>query len=279
MAPVTNGGRAWAEMVRAEHAQSDHVRSLTPQDDFWRGHSARFKPTPKEDARRDDTVEALIEVIRQDDSVLDVGAGAGRIAIPLAEHCREVIAVEPSASMREALAEQAETWGVGNIRVVASTWEEADVDPSDVVVCAHVVYTVENIEGFIEKLQAHARRMVAVIVFEEPAMAGFFPLWPTVHGEERLRLPCLPELRQVLTEMGIEHSAQALPLWGSRGFEDADAALRESATRLFVAPSTEAFERLEKALPDVLEPVDGQVRFQWSKPHRPWMVTWTPRSG
>ena len=44
---------------------------------------------------------------RPDDAWLDVGAGAGRYALPLALRVREVVAVEPSEGMRTALAELA----------------------------------------------------------------------------------------------------------------------------------------------------------------------------
>ncbi len=67
--------------------------------------------------------------------------------------------------MRERLLATAAAWKLENVKVVADTWEEAEVEPHDLVVCAHVVYTVREIESFIRKLTAHARKTVALVAF------------------------------------------------------------------------------------------------------------------
>ena len=272
--PTTEAGRRWAEMVRLEHEQADRVRSTAPDGDFWKGLAHRFSAATREDARKDETVAALLPRLRASDTVLDVGAGAGRIALPLAERCRFVTAVEPSLAMRERLEAQVGEWGLRNVRLVESTWEEADVEPADVVVCAHVLYTVMDIEPFIRKLTSHARREVAVVLFEEPAMHAFFPLWKAVHGEDRLKLPCLPELRAVLDEMGIGFQVHALPQWPPRPVEGVEQAMPESMARLFIAPGTPQAERLRHALGEALTPVEGGYTLRWAKPHRPHLITW-----
>ena len=55
------------------------------------------------------------------DTVLDVGAGAGRYAVPAATRAREVIALEPSKGMGEALLREAEKRNVSNIRLIRVT--------------------------------------------------------------------------------------------------------------------------------------------------------------
>ena len=46
---------------------------------------------------------------------LDVGAGGGRYALPLALAVREVVAIDPSPSMLGALSEDAAADGIENI--------------------------------------------------------------------------------------------------------------------------------------------------------------------
>lgn len=271
---MSDATRKWTETVLAEHAQSDRVRSGNPQADHWRGLAHRFAPASRDDAYRDGTLKALLRVVRSDDTVLDVGAGAGRLAVPLAEQCRHVTAVEPSEAMVERLTEQAQAWGVRNLAVVPERWEDVTVEAADVVICAHVVYTVIDIERFLEKLAAHARREVALVVFEEPAMSNYFPLWRMVHGEERISLPSLAQLKGVLAEIGAQIELEQLPEWESRPFKDEQSAVEESLTRLFVAPDTERAARTASAVRESLVPEDGGFRFKWAKPHRPYLVRW-----
>lgn len=268
----------WAETVRTEHEQADRVRSDDPNADHWKKLAHRFAPATREKAFQDETFIAVSKFVKETDTVLDVGAGAGRLAIPLAERCAHVTAVEPSEAMQVRLKEQAEAWGLKNLTVVPDEWEEAEVEKADVVVCAHVVYTVEGIEPFLGKLQESSKRDVLVVVFEEPAMANYFQLWNLVYGEERIPLPSLNELQSVLTEMHIQFDAEPLPEWQSRPFTDLESAYEESLARLFITPSsknTELRNRLKSVLAESLEQAEGGLRFKWARPHRPWLVRWS----
>jgi SAM-dependent methyltransferase len=271
---MTAAGKKWTETVLAEHAQADRVRTDAPQGDHWRGLAHRFAPPSREEAHRDDTLKALLRIVRRTDTVLDAGAGAGRLAVPLAERCRHVTAVEPSAAMVERLKEHAEAWGVRNLSVVQQRWEDASVEPADIVICAHVVYTVLDIEGFLAKLGSHAKREALIIVFDEPAMANYFPLWEMVHGEKRMSLPCFGELKDVLTGMEAKFTVEKLPEWESRPFKDRESAVQESMARLFVSPESKAAARVAAAVESSLVETPGELRFRWARPHQPWLVRW-----
>ncbi len=267
----------WAETVRTEHEQADRIRSDEPSSDHWKKLAHRFAPATREKAFQDETFVGVSRYVRETDTVLDVGAGAGRLAIPLAERSKHVNAVEPSEAMQARLVDQVEDWGLSNLSIVASTWEEAEVEMADVVVCAHVVYTVRDIAPFLRKLTASSKRDVFAIVFEEPAMANYFQLWKLVYDEERIALPSLHELKDVLGEMQIEFDAEPLPEWQSRPFADMEAAYEESLARLFITPNTSNFEltdRLRSVLEASLGSAENGLRFKWAKPHRPWLVHW-----
>ncbi len=270
----------WAKTVRTEHEQADCVRSDDPGVDSWKKLAHRFVPADRAQAFQDETLIAVMKFVRPDDTVLDVGAGAGRLAIPLAEKCRQITAVEPSEAMRMRLTAQAESWNVSNLKIVDARWpdlaeSEAEVEPADVVICAHVIYTAQQIEPFLRKLAQKSKRDVIVIVFEEPAMANYFPLWELVYGEERIALPCLPELKNVLEQIGMDYDSESLPEWESRPFEDADSAYEESLARLFLSPGSPGAEKLASVLPSALVPFGVGLRFKWSRPHRPWLVRWS----
>lgn len=271
---ATQAGAAWKTTVEAEHEQSDRIREGAASDDFWRPIAHRFAPPKKGEAAPDDTFERLAGLVSSSGTVLDVGAGGGRLAIPLAEVCARVTAVEPSEGMREQLIATAAAWDVSNINLVAGTWEDAEVAPHDLVICAHVVYTVREIENFVSKLIAHARQTVALVVFQRPAMSSYLPLWPKVHGEERIPLPALPEIEQLLPQMGIEYRKISLQERSSQSFQSRDQALDECQARLFVTPGSAKAAKLSEALDDCLVEVDDGYRFEWAQPRKLWIVAW-----
>jgi ubiquinone/menaquinone biosynthesis C-methylase UbiE len=66
------------------------------------------------------------------DMAVDIGAGTGAIAIPLAPQARRVVAVDVSQTMLERLAQRAEAEGVGNVEVLTRSIEELSFPPGSV---------------------------------------------------------------------------------------------------------------------------------------------------
>ena len=65
-------------MIQAEHAQSDGMRPAPPPVDHWRPYARQFGVDPR---RTDDgLLNRLLEEISPDDTIIDVGAGGGRLA-------------------------------------------------------------------------------------------------------------------------------------------------------------------------------------------------------
>jgi FkbM family methyltransferase len=221
-------------MVEAEEAQTNELRS-DDRSDYWQGLSALFKQDPR---RTDDPdVDVLSRFVNADSTVIDVGAGAGRVALPLALKCRKVVAVEPSVAMCKDLNELKAEYGIGNVEVVEATWEDASVEPADLAFAAHVIYTVKNIAGFIDKLTKSARRIAAVIIWIRAPLYSLNPLWADVYGIERLNLPSFPELLEVLWEMGIEPQVELGPARPQRGWPDKESAFQMLRHRLFIGDS------------------------------------------
>jgi hypothetical protein len=120
-----------------------------------------------------------------------------------------VIAVEPSASMRNALRTGKEEHGLANLRIVAGAWpavlDELGTPPvADVALMAHVGYDIEEIGPFVDAMDRAASRLrVAMLTDQSPASVAD-PFWPIVHGMDRVPLPALPELAELLRAGGHE---------------------------------------------------------------------------
>src|SRR5947209_5860427 len=160
----------WRALHAARSAQQSRLRAR--EGDFWGQRAEVF-------ARRIDTPDSTQELIlshmQPGDTVLDVGAGAGRYAVPAAGRVREVIALEPSKGMGEALLREAEKRNVSNIRLIQGDWLTTEAPKADVVLCAHVLYFTPEVVPFVRRLHEHALRECIVVIRVDQAGSGIGP--------------------------------------------------------------------------------------------------------
>src|SRR6266516_2548755 len=254
----TEAGDQWRATLDAARAQLERLG-----DPDWKSPADRYQARVdsfRGSARNDDgVVDLLAGYLQPEDRVLDVGAGAGRFSVPFARRVREVVALEPSASMADALVADARSAGVANIRLVPTTWEEAPGDLSvEASFSAHVVYSLPRIEDFLLFLDNAARRWVAVVLFGGPSQSRVNPIWQAVYGEARLPNPGLPQLLAVLwsLERYPDVSMLDVPAWP---LGKPDRARHNLRRRLHVVPGSAADERLEAAMETLLvDWSDGQ---------------------
>ena len=267
---------AWKHRVEAHHEQSESVMAAArwSDDDFWQPYARFFRMDPRRQG--DAVLDLLLSMVEPGSTALDVGGGAGRMALPMALVCERVHVVEPSSSMVEHLRGAAADAGIGNVSVTQAVWEDAEVDAEDLALCAHVVYGVADIEPFLRKLAAHAKSLVVLLAFVESPMNRISRFWKPVHGEERIDMPALPELVNVLWEMGIFPDVQMLAPVLPDMFEDRDVALTQLRNRLYVRAGSAEDARLRAAMDDLLVDVDGGVMVKGVSPVRQGFVSWMP---
>ena len=268
----------WGERVRANREQVDLVREV-PDRDFYAPVSALFVADPRRTG--EEALDELLTLAERGDRWIDIGAGAGRYALPLAIRIREVIAVEPSASMRNALRTGKAEHGLDNIRIVAGEWpailsELGDPPVADVAMVAHVGYDIEEIGPFIDGMEAAAGRMcVAMLTDQSPASVAD-PFWPIVHRIERIPLPALPDLAELLRARGrsieIRHAERA-----PRTFDSFDGLATFVRRQLWIAEDGEKERRFRSALAEMARERDDDG---WSLATPPvgsiGILTWRP---
>lgn len=260
-------------MMREERDQAERLRSDQADRDIWKGNATRFRPVAEAD---DPAVAPLAELAGPGARAIDVGAGGGRIAVPLARRLREVVAVEPSPAMREVLAEAIARAGVTNVTVVPDPWEAAELDPAELVFAAHVTYGIQRIEPFLRKLDRSATRHAALVAFAEPPQHVVAPFWRAVYGEARLRLPCRDELIAVLRELGAAPALIDLPPQELRPFGAPDEALADLRRRLYIGTGTPAEARLREAIRELTVERAGELWPRDARPNPMSIIWWAP---
>ena len=249
---------AWADRVRANREQAERVRE-TQTGDFYAPVSALFVADPRRTG--EPALDALLASAQPEETWLDIGAGAGRYALPLALRVRSVIAVEPSAGMRRALRTGLGEHGIANVRVVAATWpagldELGALPAADVSLIAHVGYDIEEIGPFLDAMEsATGDRCLAVLTDRSPASVAD-PFWPLVHGETRVPLPALPELVALLRARGCETEVIRVER-SPRSFESVPALTSFLRRQLFITEGGDKDLHFRAILPDHITRRDG----------------------
>lgn len=271
---------AWAARVRANRDQVDRVREVPDGADFYAPVTGLFRADP---GRTDEpALEVLRGLVRAGETWLDIGAGAGRYALPIAADLASsggaVIAVDPSKGMLDALRELAAEHGIDNVRVVEARWPPDEVAPfrSDVALLAHVGYDIEAIGPFLAAMEAATGRLCVAILMERQPSSIADVCWPPVHGEARVALPALPEFLELLRALGRDPSVERLDR-EPRRFDDRGQLEGFLRRQLWIEPGGEKDRRFTDALDALIElDAQGRVGLRDQRPLPIGIVTWSP---
>jgi FkbM family methyltransferase len=273
---------AWADRVHANNAQVDRFREVPDAPDFYAPVTSLFRADP---TRTDEpALTSLLALVRPGDTWLDIGAGAGRYALPIARAVApsggSVIALDPSAGMLAGLQEIAADHGIDNVRTVEARWppSDGDVTPyaADVSLIAHVSYDIAEIGPFVGAMESAARRLCVAVLMERQPSSIADVCWPPVWGESRVALPALPEFVELLRARGrkpaIERLEREPRRFGSR--DELEGFLRR---QLWVREGSGADARFLDALePLLVTDEEGRVGLRDQRPLPIGIVTWSP---
>lgn len=209
------------------------------EGDYWSARAAAPGVQMRVDpAARFPPLDHLLALVDTETTVLDVGAGWGRFAIPLAGAARAVTAVEPSAALRGFLAENAAVAGIADerLRVIAADWETATVSPADLVLCANVLMPLAELGPFVRKLDAHTSRRCVIIVRATAMDAPLATLWERIHGVPYPRETTHLDALAAIDALGIPAQLALLPSGEIWSFETPDRAAQFARDRLWLGP-------------------------------------------
>ena len=145
--------------------------------DYWDKRAPSFAKHSK----RSPYASAFLRLLgpSPDWSVLDVGCGAGTLAIPLARRVERITAMDISATMLDLLGDRCEQDGITNVTPVRLDWEDdwraAGIGVHDVAIASRSML-VDDLKGAISKLNDHAtvKVMVSLPVADGPFDRALF---------------------------------------------------------------------------------------------------------
>ena len=252
----------WHELLTARAQQMDaaYAQLGRTSADFWDRRAKGFHRTTKATVVYDPFLLKLQQVVTRQTSVLDIGAGTGRLAVALAPQAKELIVVEPNAAMLEYLRRDAQEQGLTNISYLQTTWQDAPNDlSSDIVICSHVLYPIQDIVPFLAKLQAATREVCYIYMRATPIDAQTNHLWRHFHGDERCFPPSYIHALDVLYEMGIFANVEIVETSQSLRYSSLDVAVNELVEQLILPDDEQTRTALRGLLAEWLVEVDGQL--------------------
>lgn len=203
---TTTAARRFTQRVVAIEQQRQRL-GIVSWDDKWTRDVPRFRRDPRR--HFDDSLAAIASYVEPGDVLLDVGGGAGRMSLPLAGRCREVINIEPNAAMGDGFEALAREAGIPNARWLRADWLSASV-AGDVSLVSNVVSFVRDVVPFLEKLVAASRRRVMIAGSTNPWVNEAGDIFRAVYGTAVEPPPEYRELLPVLWEMGIVPDVRVL---------------------------------------------------------------------
>jgi len=187
----------WNELWKAIHASSRHrVDKESDPGKIWDKKAAAYNRITNDEKESTKQELSMLD-LSPTDTVLDVGAGNGRLAVPIAGMVSHVTALDASEGMLSHLEQRMAAEGRTNYSVVVKRWEDvvigSDIPVHDVVIAAFSL-GIYDVGAALQKMDAAARRSVHLFwhmgEWREPEEMA---LYIAVHGEESTRHKGYPD--------------------------------------------------------------------------------------
>lgn len=266
---------AWRQLVEAHAEQMARLRETAVADDFWGagygGSTVNLEsPAPQ--------CAVIADLLRPDDTLLDIGVAFGATMLPLASRVSRVTALDPSPGMIALLQRNIAQLGITNVDVLEpDSWPPSrPVQRHDVCLASAVIYEVADIGAFLDAMERHATRLCVLLVAERGT--GFTPAEPVferLHGERHIRQPALRETLAVLGARRRRFDVRTIPFFRLDP-EDIDAALEGWRSDYYVRSGSEKDGMLRQLLLDEFGVGGTQVAMPHPAGTHAAIISWAP---
>ena len=187
MEGIINWNELWKAMRAGHYRRRAHEKEEDPGS-RWDKRAEQFNESMMQHPERAEKQIASLD-LKPEYTVLDVGAGTGRLAIPIAKRVKSVTAIDQSKGMMACLQENMEKEGITNITCINKRWEDVevgvDIEPHDVVMACHSLGMLD-IQEAVAKMDAASRKYVYILSSAGRGMGNGEEeegLWKAIYGE------------------------------------------------------------------------------------------------
>jgi SAM-dependent methyltransferases related to tRNA (uracil-5-)-methyltransferase len=199
----------------------------------------KFSRTAKEGNWRGSRARIAAMNLTPESRVLDIGAGPGTLAVPMAKIVSHVTAVEPSPGMATCLEENIREEALENVRIVRKKWEDVEVNsdldvPYDVVVASYSL-GVPDLREALLKMNDASSRYVYIFWFanmQSPWRRNYYEIWEQLFGENAREKQRPNIIFNLLNQMGIYASVEVTKEEQVTGFTSIDEAVADQSAGL-----------------------------------------------
>lgn len=127
-------------------------------------------------------------MIRPDDTVLEIGSGPGVVSLYLAPFCKSLVAIDDDKVACDHLRKTAAEKGINNIEVQNIQWPDEQVEPADITITLYAYKIFKTMDRVKEVLRLTGRAGMYMIT--QPGIKGGYPI-------------------SLFEELGIDHEQQS----------------------------------------------------------------------
>jgi cyclopropane fatty-acyl-phospholipid synthase-like methyltransferase len=150
---------SWAETLNRSGLRANLNRRGVASEKFWDNYNG-WMEWQNRSQYPGLILERLKTFIKPQDTLLDIGAGAGAYLVPLAKVCRQVTAIEPSDGQFSRLRENIHQNSIQNTVLIHKRWEDVSLEETGVndIVLAAYSFEMQDIAAALEKMVQAAGR-------------------------------------------------------------------------------------------------------------------------
>lgn len=216
-------------------------------------------------------------------TVLDVGAGPGSLAIPLAKRVKSVTAIEPAPGMFECLKDHIKEECIENIVCINKKWESVsldDIGKHDVVV-ACMSLGMFDLQAALKKMNDAAIHYVYIFwhIDKSDWWTYYEKLWPKVHNRPYVPGPGANYVYNILYCMGIYANIETKY---HRPWKEEYPSLDDAVAQFKAyvgAVTSEQENALRKYLPEILMQKDNGAYTLPDDGNLPYAMIWWDKKG
>lgn len=234
-------------------------------------HKAAEYTKSMEHSNRTQLIEKIEE--HSPETVLDVGAGTGIFALPLAKSVKRVVAVEPSPGMLDILKNKAEANNLTNIECINKKWEDTTINEVialnkgkyDLIICSHALYYITDLHDSFRKMNEVSKGFIYLLIGagHDTDDSSYSKYYKRIYERPEPTFPDYSFLYMALRELDIDPNIEMLEAYAKRYVQNMDEAIDLWKEDIDGEPTEDQRDAIRDYLSDKIKKEGESLYWEW----------------